>query len=331
MRTFKQSLLTMALGLAASFAGMALTQTQAHAADPFPSKPIRIIAPSSPGGILDLTSRLVGKKLSDHMKHPVVIENMPGAGGIIGVQGMLRAEPDGHTLVMGSLGPNAANYTLRTNLPYTMADFAPVINVLSMPNVLVVNPKLPVTNLAQFKAYAATRPGGLSMAISTSGSSGHLAGELLKIRLQVPAVNVIYKGAAPALTDLIAGQVDFMVDNMITALPHIRAGKLRAIAVTTKARSVDLPDVPGLAELGYPDIDVGVWVGLLVSSKTPPAIVEKLNVALNAVLADPEIRATFAKQGGVAVGGSAADFDKFIRAEKDRWEKVITTAKLKPD
>ncbi|WP_241673104.1 Bug family tripartite tricarboxylate transporter substrate binding protein [Lacisediminimonas profundi] len=327
MRTFKHSLLTMALGLAVSFAGL----TQAHAADPFPSKPIRIIAPSSPGGILDLTSRLVGKKLSDQLKHPVVIENMPGAGGIIGVQGMLRAEPDGHTMVMGSLGPNAANYTLRTNLPYTMADFAPVINVLSMPNVLVVNPKLPVTNLAQFKAYAATKPGGLSMAISTSGSSGHLAGELLKIRLQVPAVNVIYKGAAPALTDLIAGQVDFMVDNMITALPHIKAGKLRAIAVTTKARSVDLPDVPGLAELGYPDIDVGVWVGLLVSSKTPPAIVEKLNVALNAVLADPEIRATFAKQGGVAVGGSAADFDKFIRAEKDRWEKVITTAKLKPD
>ncbi len=236
MRKLKLSLLALALGLATSFAGL----TQAHAADPFPSKPIRIIAPSSPGGILDQTSRLVGKKLSDLLKHPVVVENAPGAGGIIGVQNMLRAEPDGHTLVMGSLGPNAANYSLRSNLPYKMEDFAPVINVLSMPNVLVVNPKLPIDNLAQFRAYAESRPGGLSMAISTSGSSGHLAGELLKIRVQVPAVNVVYKGAAPALTDLIGGQVDFMVDNMITALPHIRAGKLRAIAVTTKNRSVDL-------------------------------------------------------------------------------------------
>lgn len=327
MRKLKLSLLAVALGLATSFAGL----TQAHAADPFPSKPIRIIAPSSPGGILDQTSRLVGKKLSDLLKHPVVVENAPGAGGIIGVQNMLRAEPDGHTLVMGSLGPNAANYSLRSNLPYKMEDFAPVINVLSMPNVLVVNPKLPINNLAQFRAYAESRPGGPSMAISTSGASGHLAGELLKIRLQVPAVNVVYKGAAPALTDLIGGQVDFMVDNMITALPHIRAGKLRAIAVTTKNRSVDLPDVPALAELGYPDIDVGVWVGLLVSSKTPPTIVQKLNVALNAVLADPEIKATFANQGGVAVGGSSADFDKFIRAEKDRWEKVINTARIKPE
>jgi tripartite-type tricarboxylate transporter receptor subunit TctC len=303
----------------------------AYATEPFPSKPIRIIAPSSAGGILDISSRLVGKKLSEQLKHPVVIENMPGAGGIIGMQGMLRAEPDGHTLVMGSLGPNAANYALHSKLPYTVGDFAPVINVLYMPNVLVVNPKLSVKTLAEFRAHATSKPGGLSMAISTSGSSGHLAGELLKIRLQVPALNVVYKGAAPALTDLVGGQVDFMVDNLVTALPLIRAGKLRAIAVTTKARSADLPDVPTVSELGYHDVDVGAWIGLLVSSKTPPAIVQQLNAALNNVLADSEVKKTFAQQGGTPVGGSPADFDKFIRAEKDRWEHVIKAANIKLD
>jgi tripartite-type tricarboxylate transporter receptor subunit TctC len=303
----------------------------ASAQEKFPSKPMRIIAPSSPGGILDLTSRVVGKKLSEQVKQPVVIENMPGAGGTIGIQGMLRADPDGHTLVMGSLGPNAANYTLQNKLPYTMSDLTPIIHVLSMPDVLVVNPKLPVKTINEFRTYAKSKPEGLAMAISTSGSSGHLAGELVKMRLEIPAVNVIYKGAAPALTDLVAGQVDFMVDNLITALPLIRTGKLRAIAVTTKERSPELPDTPTLRELGYPDIDVTVWLGLFVSSKTPPAIVQQLNTDLKAVLADPEVRKTFAGQGGTAVGGSSADFDRFVRAEKDRWEKVIKAGNIKPD
>jgi len=291
-------------------------------------KPYKIIAPSSPGGILDLTSRLLAKSLSERVGQPVIVENHPGAGGTIGIQTMLRADPDGRTLVMGSLGPNAGNYSLQSKLPYTSSDMSAVIHVLSMPDVVVVNPNLPVKSLADLKKYAKSKPQGLSMAVSTSGSSGHLAGSLLNQRTGIEAVDVIYKGAAPALTDLIAGQVDYMVDNLITALPLIRAGKIRPIAVTTKARSTELPDVPTLIELGYPDFDVSVWLGLFVSSKTPPAVVKALNVELNKVLAEPEVQKTIAQQGGLPIGGSPESFEHFVQAEKDRWAEVIKVGKI---
>lgn len=301
----------------------------AFAAEGLPvGKPYKIIAPSSPGGILDLTSRLLAKSLSERVGEPVIVENHPGAGGTIGIQTMLRADPDGRTLVMGSLGPNAGNYSLQSKLPYTSSDMSAVIHVLSMPDVVVVNPNLPVKSLADLKKYAKSKPQGLSMAVSTSGSSGHLAGSLLNQRTGIEAVDVIYKGAAPALTDLIAGQVDYMVDNLITALPLIRAGKVRPIAVTTKARSAELPDVPTLIELGYQDFDVSVWLGLFVSSKTPPAVVKALNVALNKVLAEPEVRKTIAQQGGLPIGGSPESFERFVQAEKDRWAEVIKVGKI---
>lgn len=296
-----------------------------------PTKPLRIIAPSSPGGILDQTSRLLGKGLSDHFHQPVIIENLPGAGGVIGVQAMLKAEPDGYTMVMGSLGPNAANYALHDKLPYAYEDLAPVAQVLSMPDVLVVNPKLPARTIAELKTYAASRPGGLSMAVSTSGSSGHLAGALLKQRAGINAVDVVYRGAAPALTDLVGGQVDFMVDNLITALPLIRAGKLRAIAVTTKERSPELPDTPTVMEAGYENFDVSVWLGLFVSSKTPQPVVEALNAAVNKALSDPAMRKTLAQQGGQAVVGTPAEFGAFVQAEKTRWAHVIKTGNIKSD
>ncbi|MFT3801555.1 MAG: tripartite tricarboxylate transporter substrate binding protein [Burkholderiaceae bacterium] len=300
----------------------------AHAQPPafVPVKPVRIIAPSSPGGILDLTSRMIATTWSERLPQPVVVENLPGAGGTIGIQGVLRADPDGHTLVMGSLGPNAANYTLQDKLPYAAADLAPVVFVLSMPDVVVVNPNLPIHTLAELKSHAATRPNGLSMAISTSGSSGHLAGELLKSRIGIPAVGVVYRGAAPALNDLVAGQVDFMVDNLITALPLIRAGKLRALAITTRERAPELPDVPTVIEQGYPDFDVSVWLGLFVSSKVPAATVQALNADLNRVLADPALRDRIAQQGGKAEGGSTQRFDDFVRAETKRWGQVIQAA-----
>jgi len=294
-----------------------------------PAKPVRIIAPSSPGGILDLTSRMIATTWGEMLAQPVVVENLPGAGGTIGIQGALRADPDGHTLVMGSLGPNAANYTLQDKLPYTAADLAPVVYVLSMPDVVVVNPNLPIHTLAELKSHAVARPNGLSMAISTSGSSGHLAGELLKSRIGMPAVGVVYRGAAPALNDLVAGQVDFMVDNLITALPLIRAGKLRALAITTRGRAPELPDVPTVIEQGYPDFDVSVWLGLFVSSKVPPATVQALNTDLNRVLSTPALRDRIAQQGGKAEGGSIQRFDEFVRAETQRWGQVIQAAGIK--
>lgn len=294
-------------------------------------KPYRIIAPSSPGGILDQTSRVVAKALSEALGQPVIVENVAGAGGTLGIQTMLRAQPDGHTLVMGSLGPNSANYALQPNLPYKAEDLAPVIHVLNMPNVLIASPKLGVKTLADLQRVAASRPQGLFMAVSTSGSSGHLSGELMKSRAGFQATNVIYKGASPAMLDLIGGQVDIMVDNMITALPQIRGGKVVPIAVTTRVRAAELPDVPTLAESGIPDMDVAVWLGLFASSKVPPAVVNELNAQLQKVLAQADVKQFLALQGGVAVGGSASDFRDFVGRETTRWTAVIRAGNLKPD
>jgi tripartite-type tricarboxylate transporter receptor subunit TctC len=317
------------LGACLLAAGLFATPALAQSADS--NKPYRIIAPAAPGGILDQTSRLVAKSLSEVLKQPVIVENVPGAGGTLGIQAALRADPDGHTMVMGSLGPNAANYTLQDKLPYKPEDLAPVIQVLSMPNVLVVSNALGAKTVAEVLAKAKDNPKGLSMAVSTSGSSGHLTGELFKARSGLNAVNIIYRGAAPALTDLIGGQVDIMVDNLITALPHIKGGRITPIAVTTRERIPELPQVPTLMESGFPDIDVTVWLGLFVSAKTPPAIVAALNAALQKVLASPEIRQRFAEQGGVPVGGTPQDFQRFVTKETDRWAQVIRAANLKAD
>lgn len=292
-------------------------------------EPLRIIAPAAPGGILDLTSRVVAKALSDVIKQTVIVENAPGAGGTIGIQAMLRAKPDGHTLVMGSLGPNSANYTLYSKLSYKAEDMVPVVHVLSMPNVLVTSVPLGAKTLADLKAASKSKPGGLSMAVSTTGSSGHLTGELLKASAGINAVNIVYRGAAPALTDLISGRVDLMVDNLITSLPQIRAGKLVPVAVTARGRVPELPDVPSLVESGYPDLEVAVWLGIFVSAKTPPATVAALNGALQKALASAEVRETFSKWGGLAVGGTPAAFNAFVTAEKDRWAKVIRAADIK--
>lgn len=304
----------------------ALAGPAARAADP---KPIRLIAPAAPGGILDQTSRLVAKGLQEVTRQTVVVENVSGAGGTLGIMAMLKADPDGHTLVMGSLGPNAANYTLQDKLPYKPEDLAPVIHVLSMPNVLVATPRLGVKTLAELKALSTSRPNGLSMAVSTSGSSGHLTGALIRLRAGVQAVDIVYRGAAPALTDLVGGQVDFMVDNLITALPMVRAGKLVPLAVTSRQRLPELPEVPTLVESGYSDIEVNVWLGLFASAKVPPDRVRQLNAELQKVLALPEVRQRMAEQGGTAVGGGTDAFRRFVQAEKDRWEQVIRSSGIK--
>lgn len=310
---------------------LALPQIAA-ANDAYPSKPLRLIAPSSPGGILDITSRIVAKKLSEQIKQPVVVDNVPGAAGMLGMQAMLRAEPDGYTLVMGSSGPNAVNYTLYSSkLPYKMSDFAPVVSIITMPNALVVNANTPIKTLPEFRKWARDKNGQLTQAVSMLGTSGHLGGELIKNRLDFQATTVPYKGAAPASKDLVGGEVDYMVENVITVAPLVKAGRLRALAVTTRERSQILPDVPTLAEQGYPDIDVGAWLGVLVSANTPPAIVTRLNAELNKVLADEEVKKQLAQQGATTLGGTPADFDKFIRSEKDRWEKIIKAANIKAE
>ncbi|HMN80871.1 MAG TPA: tripartite tricarboxylate transporter substrate binding protein [Burkholderiaceae bacterium] len=321
--------LLLAALLSCGFAAFAAPQARAQ--ELIAGKPLRIIAPAAPGGILDQTSRTVARYLGEQLKVPVVVENVPGAGGTLGIQAMLRAEPDGHTLVMGSLGPNAANYTLQEKLPYRHEDLASVIHVLAMPNVLVATPTLGAKTVADLRNLAARSEKGLSMAVSTSGSSGHLAGGVINIAGGRKAVNVVYRGAAPALTDLMSGQVDFMVDNMITALPQVRSGRLTALAVTTRERAPELPDVPTLAESGLPGIDVSVWLGLFVSAKTSPAMVALLNRELQKTLTSPEVRQRFAEQGGRAIGGSAEAFDRFVLAERERWAQVIRAAGMKAE
>jgi len=317
------------LSLLAGLVGAVCLPHVAQAADDYPNRPLRLIAPSSPGGILDITSRVVGKKLSDLLRQPVVIENIPGAAGILGMTNMLRSEADGYTLIMGSSGPNAVNYTLYNDLPYRISDFAPVIRVTTMPNALVVNAATPVQTLADFRAWARDKGGSLTMAVSMIGTSGHLGGELLKNQLDFAAVTVPYKGAAPSTAALVAGQVDFSIQNVITVAPLTQAGRLRALAVTTRERSRILPEVPTLAEQGYPDFDVGAWLGVLMHAKTPPAIVARLNKELNAVLADADVRKQLEQQGGIILGGTVAEFDNFIRSETERWEKIIKAAGIK--
>lgn len=317
--------------IAAIVAGLTLVAATSAGAQSAPHKPYRIIAPAAPGGILDQTSRVVAKALSEALKQPVIVENVPGAGGTLGIQAMLRADPDGHTLVMGSLGPNAANYALQSKLPYKPEDLTPLVHVLEMPNVLIASPALGAKTMDDLKRLSTSKPKGLFMAVSTSGSSGHLAGELIKSRSGIEATNVIYKGASPALLDLMGGQVDIMVDNLITALPHIRSGKVVPIAVTTATRSRDLPELPTLAEAGVPDVNVSVWLGLFVSAKVPAATVQELNQALQKVLATDEIKQQFAQQGGQPVGGSVADFRGFVERETKRWAGIIRAANLKAD
>jgi tripartite-type tricarboxylate transporter receptor subunit TctC len=317
------------LQLSALSAAGLIGVTQAQAQELIVGKPLRIIAPAAPGGILDQTSRLVAKVLGERMKVAVVVENVPGAGGTLGIQAMLKAEPDGHTMVMGSLGPNAANYTLMEKLPYRAEDMTPVIQVLSMPNVVVANPKVNAKSLADLRTISNASDKGLTMAVSTAGSSGHLTGELIKARGNIKAVNVIYRGAAPAITDLIGGQVDFMVDNMITALPQVKSGRLNALAVTSRERVPELPDVPTLIESGMGDLDVQVWLGLFVSSKVPTPIVAQLNRELQATLNSAEVRQKMAEQGGKSAGGKQDAFVRFVNAERDRWAQVIRTANIK--
>ena len=300
----------------------------AQTLETLPKRTIKIIAPAAPGGILDLTSRFIGERLSAQLGRPVIVENRPGGGGMLGVQAMLRAEPDGTTLVMGSLGPNAANYALHRSMPYQQSELAAVIHVLSMPDVLVVNDGLPVKNMQDLRQLAKTKPGGLSMAVSTSGSSGHLAGELVKIEADISAVNIIYKGAAPALVDLVGGQVDLMVDNLITALPLVRQGKLRALAVTSAQRSPELPEVPTMIEAGFPKVEVYVWLGLFASAQTPVPILEELNKALQITMASAEVKTKLAQQGGTAVGGSRAQFEAFVKDEITRWGTVIKNGNI---
>src|SRR6516162_373763 len=288
----------------------------------YPTRPVRWIVPYTPGGGTDITARIMAQWLSERLGQQFFIENKPGAGNNIGTEAAIHSPPDGYTLLLVN-SANAINTTLYPKLPFNfIGDTAPVAGIMRVPNVMEVNPSVPAKTVAEFIAYAKANPGKINWATSGNGTSVHLSGELFKMMTGVELTNIPYKGSAPALTDLIAGTVQLIFDNMPPSLPHIRAGKLRALAVTTATRSEALPDVPTVAET-VPGYEASAFYGMSVPKGTPPEIIDKLNKEINAGLADPKVKARLADLGGMLVPGSPADFGTLVAAETDKWAKVI--------
>jgi len=299
-------------------------------AQTYPSRPVRWVVPFPPGGVTDIVARLMGQWLSERLGQPFVIENRPGAGGNIGAEAVVKAAPDGYTLYLSS-SPNAISATLYDNLNFNfIRDIAPVASISISPLVMEVNPSVPAKTVPEFVAYAKANSGKLNMASNGNGTTSHLAGELFKMMTGINMLHVPYRGAAPALTDLIGGQVQVMFDVMASSIEHIRAGKLRALAVTTATRSEALPDVPNVGEF-LPGFEASAWQGVGVPKNTPTEIVDKLNKEINAALSDPKIKARLADLGGTVLSGSPADFGKLIADETGKWGKVIRAANIKPD
>ncbi|TMK00408.1 MAG: tripartite tricarboxylate transporter substrate binding protein [Alphaproteobacteria bacterium] len=288
----------------------------------YPTRPVRWVVPYTPGGGTDITARIMAQWLSERLGQQFVIENKPGAGNNIGTETVVHSPPDGYTLLLVNPA-NAINATLYPKLSFNfLRDIVPVGGVMRVPNVMEVNPDVPAKTVAEFIAYAKANPGKVNWATSGNDTSVHLSGELFKLMTGVQMANIPYKGSAPALTDLIAGTVQVIFDNMPPSLPHIRSGKLRALAVTTAMRSDALPDVPTVAET-VPGYEASAFYGMGVPKGTPPEIIDKLNNEINAALADPNVKARLADLGGMLIAGSPADFGKLVAAETEKWAKVI--------
>jgi tripartite-type tricarboxylate transporter receptor subunit TctC len=288
----------------------------------YPTRPVRFVVGYPPGGSTDILARLVGQRLSERLGQQFVIENKAGAGNNIGTEAVVNAAPDGYTVLL----VNPANYintSLYPNLKFNFVrDIAPVASFTRVPNVMTVAPAVPAKTVAEFIAYVKANPGKVNMASSGNGTSVHLSGEMFMAMSDTKMLHVPYRGAAPAITDMLGGQVQVMFDNMPSIIQHIRAGSLRALAVTTAARSPQLPDVPTVAET-VPGYEASALFGMGAPKKTPPEIVEKLNREINAVLAEPEMQKRLAELGGEPLAGTPEAFGAAIAAETEKWEKVV--------
>lgn len=294
-----------------------------HASAAYPDHAIRLVVGFSAGGTTDVVARIVGKEIGDALGQPVVVENRPGAGSNIATEMVSRAAPDGYTLYMVAV-TSAINQTLYKNLNFDLVkDFTPVALAVRVPNVLVVNPQVPVKSVKELVDYAKANPGKLNFASSGSGTSIHMAGELFKQEAQIDVTHIPYKGSSPAMTDLIGGQVQYMFDNMPSAWPHVEAGKLRALAVTTAERSKTAPDLPTMKESGFPNFDVSSWFGIIAPKGTPDDIVNKLNKTILAALAKPDVQARLQDLGAIPANTTPAEFGAFIQSEVNNWAKVV--------
>lgn len=290
----------------------------------YPTKPITIVVPFAAGGTTDILARLVGQHLSTELGQPVVVENKAGAGGNIGAAYAAKAPADGHTLFMGTVGTHAINAALYKKLPYDpVKDFAPLSRVAMVPNLLVAHPSQPFKTVQEMIAYAKANPGKINFGSPGNGSSPHLSGELFKSLTKVDMVHVPYKGSAPAVSDLLGGQISIMFDNLPSVIPHVRAGKLRAIAISTAKRSADLPNVPTIAEAGVPGYEATSWFGMFAPAATPAPVLAKISTALGKVLANPEVKKKIDDQGGEPANETPAQFADFIQKESLKWGKVV--------
>jgi tripartite-type tricarboxylate transporter receptor subunit TctC len=315
------------LGLALCLA-TAMT-VPAMAAD-YPDKPVRIVVPFPPGGTTDVLARIVATGLSERMGQQFVVDNRPGASGVIGTSMVAKAEPDGYTLVFATINTHGINASLFPNLPYDpIKDFAPVTVVANTPNVLMVHPSVPAKSLAELIELAKADPGKLNFGSTSLGGSPHMSGELFKMMAKVDIVHVPYKGGGPMLTDLIGGHIQMAFDNLPSSMGHIRSGEVRAIAVTTAERAPSAPDVPTMRESGLPDYEVAAWFGMLAPAGTPPEIVNRLQQTISEILQSPKGVTRRADLGAVPVGNTPAEFAKVIAYEVTRWREVVQATGVK--
>ena len=309
-------------------ASVASSWTQLAEAQPaYPNKPIRLVVPYPPGGPLDTAARALAERVKDTLGI-IVVENRPGAGGNLGVDHVAKSPPDGYSLVIGAVATHAVNPWLFSKLPYDpVKDFAPITLIAHVPNVLVMAPeradKLGIRSASELIDYARKNPARLNYASGGNGSAGHMAGELMKSQANVSAVHIPYAGAAPAQLGLLAGQTDFMFDNLASATAQIKAGKLRALAVTTAQRATAMPDVPTMADAGLAGFDVSTWFGVFAPAGTPPAIVTRLNSAFGAALRSPDMRERLARMGADPAPGTPEQFAALVRSELAKYEKVV--------
>jgi tripartite-type tricarboxylate transporter receptor subunit TctC len=325
MKLPRRNFLQLAAGAVALSAASRVAKTESY-----PSRPVRMIVPFAPGGTSDILARLMGQWLSERLGQPFIIENRPGANSNIGTEAVVRAPSDGYTLLLVTAAA-AINATFYEKLSFNFVrDITAVAGIVRVPSVMVVHPSVPATTVPQFIAYAKSKPGKTTMASAGNGAPSHLAGELFKIMAGLDMVHVPYRGGGPGVIDLIAGQVQVMFPTIIESIGYIRAGRLRALAVTTATRSEALPDIPTLAEF-LPGYEASGWFGICAPKNTAPEIIEKLNREINAGLADPKIKARLFDLGGTALSGSPADFGKLIADETEKWAKIIGSAGIKAD
>lgn len=318
--------------VASLLAAIALPAVAAEDVQKYPSKPIRLVVPFTPGGSTDILARVIGQKLTEAWGRQVVIDNRPGAGGNIGVELVAKSAADGYTLVMGHIGTFGVNPTLYPKLPYDpLKDFQPVTLVALVPNMLSVNPGVPAKSVKELVALAKAKPGTINFGSGGNGSAAHLAGEYFKLLTKTDITHIPYRGTAPAVTDLISGQIQMIITGVPPTINFAKAGKLRALAVATSKRLALLPELPTIAEAGVPGYEATQWYGVLAPARTPRPIVMKLNAEMAKAIHGPDVKAKLAADAAEPVGNSPEEFGEFIKKEIARWAPVVKASGAKPE